>query len=221
MLISVIKFLFKIIFIYLPILILFLLLLASISKLRFKIKYKYKKDINIFSFEIFLWKIKIIKFEKDFNKPSKKKRTVSKRKRKNKLALIPDSLSYVLKIFHVIELEEVEELSTIVNFGAGESHYTAILSGYIYAIVGSLYSLIHNYKKKVKRTDKKVIKVNCFFNEFKFEMLFNCIVRAKGANIIKVIYMIVKQKLKERKMEGNKNERTSYSGAYEHSNAKY
>ena len=52
-------------------------------------------------------------------------------------------------------------------------------------------------------------------------MLFNCIVRAKGANIIKVIYMIVKQKLKERKMEGNKNERTSYSGAYEHSNAKY
>jgi len=215
----VIKFFLNNILIIIPALLVLLIVLLLFSKLRIIIKYRLKNDTNILILEFFLWKIRIFKVKRDFKKPAKKKKSI-KESKKGLKSLIPGFIPSAIKILREMNFEEIENIITIVNFGAGEAHYTAVLSGYIYALAGIFYALAAKFGGKIKKSGKKIIKVNCLFNDFRFELFFDCIVRTKGVNIIKVIYMLLKEK-KEGKTEGSKNERASYSGTYEHSNAKY
>lgn len=205
-----------------------LLLIISLSKVKIDIVYKFNKTENFIIIRFFIKKHNLINIYRNFkdtedkdpekNKYNLKKLIKIRTKEENRKLyrkIFFKNRSKILKYLKDSNMR-VNLLNTKINIGVGQADYTAITSGYVYSILGIIYSFISTSFK----IEKKRFFVKCYFNDLRLDIHFNCIVQVKGANIIKGISKTVFY-IKKKKKEVIKNERTSYSRSYEHCNGKH
>lgn len=149
---------------------------------------------------------KIIKKEIEFIIPQTIDEVIDViKKYRQKYLLKKNAINYILKkmSFH--------EFSLYIKYGLFDAYITGILYGFIYSVLICIATFIKAYcDLDLKRIDIKPI-----FNEYIFEMEFNCIITIKVGDIITELKKFLNSS------KGSDMDGTNYRRSYENNYGKY
>lgn len=122
--------------------------------------------------------------------------------------------NYLLKknaIFYILKKMSFHDLSLYIKYGLFDAYITGILYGFIYSVLIYIVTFIKAYcDLNLRKIDIKPI-----FNEYIFEMEFNCIITIKVGDIITGLKKFLKSS------EGSDMDGTNYRRSYENNYGKY
>ena len=180
--------------------------------LQIHLKYFFHKDTNRLVVGIVFFKKCLFKKTIHLNKKSEKSKKPNKSKKQ------PIKYGEYLKENHkkISKILKIEYLFIGSNTGIEDSALTALFTGVLYGICGSVISVLSNFLE----INNVNIEIKPVYNKFYFDFKAECILKIKKVNAIKEIFKFIVWMIKK-KMEAKKNERTSYMQSYDHGYAKH
>ena len=150
------------------------------------------------------------------------KKTIYPGRQKKKPGKIFKKINKYFKMYlkvhykRILRIGRIDHISLFSGIGVEDACLTAIASGSLYSIYGSVLGVLSSYIS-IRNVNLQVRPV---YNKFYFDIDLNSILKIKKANaikeIIRFLIFIIKKKL-----EVLKNERSSDKRSYEHGYAKH